>query len=174
MDPEQIPLRDLHLPDAVSWWPLAPGWWVLIALALIGLAFLVRAWLKIRARGAARRYALRQLNEIVAEYEERKNPVEFGVQLSELLRRTMLAYAPRLDVAGLTGDAWLEKIDAAWKHGCRRFDGAMRGFGGCPMAKDEILLPATKLNKEGRRVINDCDCGGCAKGLRRGKRKSYK
>ena len=111
MDPEQIPLRDLHLPDAVSWWPLAPGWWVLIALALIGLAFLVRAWLKIRARGAARRYALRQLNEIVAEYEERKNPVEFGVQLSELLRRTMLAYAPRLDVAGLTGDAWLERLD---------------------------------------------------------------
>ena len=111
MDPEQIPLRDLHLPDAVSWWPLAPGWWVLIALALIGLAFLVRAWLRIRARGAARRYALRQLNEIVAEYEERKNPVEFGVQLSELLRRTMLAYAPRLDVAGLTGDAWLERLD---------------------------------------------------------------
>lgn len=111
MDPEQIPLRDLHLPDAVSWWPLAPGWWVLIALALIGLAFLVRAWLKIRARGAARRYALRQLNEIVAEYEERKNPVEFGVQLSELLRRTMLAYAPRLDVAGLTGDAWVERLD---------------------------------------------------------------
>ena len=111
MDPEQIPLRDLHLPDAVSWWPLAPGWWVLIALALIGLAFLVRARLKIRARGAARRYALRQLNEIVAEYEERKNPVEFGVQLSELLRRTMLAYAPRLDVAGLTGDAWLERLD---------------------------------------------------------------
>ena len=34
MDPEQIPLRDLHLPEAVGWWPLAPGWWVLIALAV--------------------------------------------------------------------------------------------------------------------------------------------
>lgn len=111
MDPEQIPLRDLHLPEAASWWPLAPGWWILIALALLGLAFLVRAWLKMRARGAARRFALRQLNEIVAEYQERKNPVEFGVQLSELLRRTMLAYAPRLDVAGLTGEAWLARLD---------------------------------------------------------------
>lgn len=111
MDPEQIPLRDLHLPDAIGWWPLAPGWWLLIALALIGVAFLIRAWLKVRARGAARRFALRQLNEIVDRYQDSKNAVEFGADLSELLRRSMLAYAPRLDVAGLTGEAWLRWLD---------------------------------------------------------------
>lgn len=33
---------------------------------------------------------------------------------------------------------WREKIEAAWASGCRRFDGALRGFGGCPMAKDEL------------------------------------
>ena len=33
---------------------------------------------------------------------------------------------------------WREKIDAAWRNGCRRYDGAMRGFGGCPMAKDDL------------------------------------
>jgi hydroxymethylglutaryl-CoA lyase len=32
----------------------------------------------------------------------------------------------------------LEKIEAAWMAGCRRFDGALKGFGGCPMAKDEL------------------------------------
>lgn len=32
----------------------------------------------------------------------------------------------------------LEKIDAAWQAGCRRFDGAIKGYGGCPMAKDEL------------------------------------
>lgn len=31
------------------------------------------------------------------------------------------------------------KIEAAWRGGCRRFDGALRGFGGCPMAKDELV-----------------------------------
>lgn len=111
MDPEQIPLRDLHLPEAIGWWPPAPGWWILMALAAIALAFGVRAWWRARARGAARRYALRQLKDIEREYEKRKNPVEFGAHLSELLRRTMLAYAPRNDVAGLTGDAWLEWLD---------------------------------------------------------------
>jgi len=32
-----------------------------------------------------------------------------------------------------------EKIDAAYKAGCKRFDGAIKGFGGCPMAKDELV-----------------------------------
>jgi hydroxymethylglutaryl-CoA lyase len=33
---------------------------------------------------------------------------------------------------------WKEKIEAAYENGCRRFDGAIKGFGGCPMAKDEL------------------------------------
>jgi hypothetical protein len=111
MSPEQIPLRDLHLPEAISWWPLAPGWWVVIGIALLGIGFLIRAWLRTRARGAARRYALRQLDGLVQQYDENKDPIAFGANLSELLRRTMLAYAPRLDVAGLTGEEWLQWLD---------------------------------------------------------------
>lgn len=33
---------------------------------------------------------------------------------------------------------WLEKVDAAYKSGCKRFDGALKGYGGCPMAKDDL------------------------------------
>ncbi len=33
---------------------------------------------------------------------------------------------------------WKEKIQAAWENGCTRFDGAIKGFGGCPMAKDDL------------------------------------
>ncbi len=32
-----------------------------------------------------------------------------------------------------------EKLEAAWDAGCRRFDGALRGYGGCPMAEDELV-----------------------------------
>jgi len=44
-------------------------------------------------------------------------------------------------------DKWLEKIDAAYKGGCRRFDGAIQGFGGCPMATDNLTgnMPTEKL-----------------------------
>jgi hydroxymethylglutaryl-CoA lyase len=43
--------------------------------------------------------------------------------------------------------SWHEKVDAAFRSGCRRFDGAIQGFGGCPMAKDELTgnMPTEKL-----------------------------
>lgn len=46
-----------------------------------------------------------------------------------------------------TPTKWHEKIDAAYKAGCRRFDGAVQGFGGCPMAKDELTgnMPTEKM-----------------------------
>jgi len=44
-------------------------------------------------------------------------------------------------------DDWFKKIDSAYRAGCKRFDGAIQGFGGCPMAKDELTgnLPTEKL-----------------------------
>jgi hydroxymethylglutaryl-CoA lyase len=46
-----------------------------------------------------------------------------------------------------TPSTWFEKVDAAYKAGCNRFDGAIQGFGGCPMAKDELTgnMPTEKL-----------------------------
>ncbi|HEY0047163.1 MAG TPA: hydroxymethylglutaryl-CoA lyase [Flavobacterium sp.] len=46
-----------------------------------------------------------------------------------------------------TPDRWFEKVDAAYKAGCRRFDGAIQGFGGCPMATDQLTgnMPTEKL-----------------------------
>jgi hydroxymethylglutaryl-CoA lyase len=38
-----------------------------------------------------------------------------------------------------TPDNWKLKTDAAWNAGCRRFDGAIKGYGGCPMAEDELV-----------------------------------
>ena len=46
-----------------------------------------------------------------------------------------------------TPDKWHEKIDSAYKAGCRRFDGAIKGFGGCPMVKDDLTgnMPTEKM-----------------------------
>lgn len=46
-----------------------------------------------------------------------------------------------------TPDKWFEKVDSAYKAGCRRFDGAIQGFGGCPMAKDDLTgnMPTEKM-----------------------------
>lgn len=46
-----------------------------------------------------------------------------------------------------TPEKWFEKVEAAYKSGCRRFDGAIQGFGGCPMATDDLTgnMPTEKL-----------------------------
>ena len=46
-----------------------------------------------------------------------------------------------------TPNTWFEKVDAAYKAGCNRFDGAIKGYGGCPMAKDALTgnMPTEKL-----------------------------
>ncbi|WP_397362301.1 hydroxymethylglutaryl-CoA lyase [Olleya sp. R77988] len=46
-----------------------------------------------------------------------------------------------------TPSTWFEKVNAAYRAGCRRFDGAIQGFGGCPMAKDELTgnMPTEKV-----------------------------
>lgn len=111
MEPSSIPLRDVHLPDAIGIWPLAPGWWVLIAVTLVlagvGLRYL---WQSYRL-GASRRVALRALGRLHADYKHHGNPVAFAAEVSELLRRAMLAYSRRAEVAGLTGQAWLDWLD---------------------------------------------------------------
>ncbi len=42
---------------------------------------------------------------------------------------------------------WFPKVDAAYRSGCRRFDGAIKGYGGCPMAKSDLVgnTPTEKL-----------------------------
>ncbi len=57
-----------------------------------------------------------------------------------------------------TPDKWHEKVDAAYKAGCRRFDGAIQGFGGCPMAKDELTgnMPTEKMLSYFTSVKADC------------------
>ena len=112
MNPAQLPLRDLHLPDPIGWWPLAPGWWfVLLSVACL-LGYL--AWRAYRRwqHNAPRRFALRELALYEAEDLEHRDPVKLGKQLSELLRPGMLAYAPRGEIAGLTGESWLQWLDS--------------------------------------------------------------
>ena len=94
-------LHDLVLPPAVSFWPLAPGWYVVVAgLLLLLLLAAIRAVSRYRAN-AYRREALRQLALL-----------EQPAAIAELLRRTALAIAPRAVVAEKTGAAWVDWMAA--------------------------------------------------------------
>jgi hypothetical protein len=105
-----LPLRDIHLPDPISWWPLAPGWWGLLILVLlgVGLFFFGRTLYR---RGQLRREARQALQNIEAQYQSHKSDQQLAADLSTLLRRVSLSYSTRNDVASLTEDAWLYFLD---------------------------------------------------------------
>lgn len=48
-----------------------------------------------------------------------------------------------------TPDTWFEKVEAAYQSGCKRFDSALKGYGGCPMAKDDLTGNLTTENLVG-------------------------
>jgi len=55
---------------------------------------------------------------------------------------TVIPQYPNLEIGAhfhTTPTTWLQKVDAAFKAGCTKFDGAIKGYGGCPMAKDELI-----------------------------------
>ena len=71
-------------------------------------------------------------------------------EVIEYLFSNLIPQYPQIEFGAhlhTTPDKWLEKIDAAYKGGCRRYDGAIQGFGGCPMASDNLTgnMPTEKL-----------------------------
>ena len=80
-------LADIHLPNSISAWPLAPGWWVLIILACAGLVALFKLWSKWHASRLYRRQALAQLNSIEASNNKISSNSQLVATL-ELLKQT--------------------------------------------------------------------------------------
>lgn len=100
--------------------------------------------------------------DIVAELTEKLNQLEIGVvALSDTIGfSSPTNIAPLFDVLiqeyatiefgahfHTTPDKWEEKVESAYQNGCRRFDAALKGYGGCPMAKDDLVgnMPTEKL-----------------------------
>ena len=107
-------------------------------------------------------YAENYHPDIVAKLTEKLDNIEVGiVSLSDTvgisnsenitpLFSTLIKEFPTIEFGAhfhTTEDSWKEKIEAAYQNGCRRFDAALKGYGGCPMAKDDLVgnMPTEKL-----------------------------
>jgi hypothetical protein len=114
MNPESLPLRDIHPPAPVGWWPPAPGWWLVAAciVAVAVLLFVLRRRRRVPAEPDPVALARRDLAALREDYERHGDPRRLAGELSVLMRRTELSSSPRAEVAGVTGRAWLERLDA--------------------------------------------------------------
>ena len=118
MDSEELlaQLADIHLPEPVSYWPPAIGWWILTAIALVLLVILFR---KIASRALQQKicqYALAELQLCYDSYHQADSPsidqskLDYVNQFNTVVRRVALVHYPQANVASLDGASWVDFI----------------------------------------------------------------
>jgi len=108
----ELPLKDIHLPEPVGWWPPAPGWWLLLLVVTVLMLLLWYGLRRRRQRLLLQRCAMRELQDIQADYSSNQDAHLLIRSLSVLLRRVAISVDARDAVAGLTGRHWLECLDS--------------------------------------------------------------
>ncbi|MFT6261488.1 MAG: hypothetical protein ACJAYK_002636 [Crocinitomicaceae bacterium] len=101
MNPILEQLKDIHLPDPVSWWPLAWPWWLLLTI----IAGIIIFTVLYRKKNAWRSLAIEQLNAL-----EDINPVEYSLACNRLLKQICYHKVDK-SCASLNSLAWLEYLD---------------------------------------------------------------
>ncbi len=108
-------LQDIHLPEPIGWWPPAWGWCVLGLMLMVGLIALGLYIIRRYINGQKKRQALRLLKSYRQEYLDKANSQLGAARVSELLKRVALVYFPRMSVASLNGEAWINFLNTTSK-----------------------------------------------------------
>lgn len=107
MPTESLPLRDIHLPLPVGIWPLATGWWFLIA-ALIAVIAIVLLLIQRHRRPTALKQALAEVDRLFGTSQI--SNVQRNQEISLILKKLAVTTYPREDVAGLSGQEWIKWV----------------------------------------------------------------
>ncbi len=107
---EKLQLQDIHLPENASFWPLALGWWLLIAVLVVLIAWLI---VKVLKRIKQRKYRAKIFTKFdVLEKKLKAKPNNAVIaEINTLLRQLAVTYYPRNKIASLTGGDWLHFLD---------------------------------------------------------------
>ena len=119
MDSEELleQLADIHLPLEISYWPPAPGWWVLGLLCLLAIAYLIKTYLSRRYLQRICKAALAELDDCYNQYSldnmqdsDDKSKIRYINGVNSVLRRVALVHYPNSRVAGLGGRDWVDFV----------------------------------------------------------------
>ena len=137
-------LKDIHTPDPVSWWPLAPGWWAIIAASVILLALLAY-WLKKRQN--ARRYRVQAAAELHALRKAQLSNSHFIERVNAILKRVAIQSDKTHKPGHLSGYAWLEYLDQTFTKSSNEFcEGAGQALGDAAYQANPELEQQAVLN----------------------------
>jgi len=105
MDEQLSNLREIPLPDPFAYTPQTAGWYILLALVVLIVVFLIMRWRRSTLRDRYRSEAL----QLITEIELGGRPLS---DLPALIKRASLAFTPREKIAELSGMPWLRFLDS--------------------------------------------------------------
>ena len=97
-------LKDIHLPQAISDWPLAYGWWLSLALIVITITLSIVVYFKQRKKNAVKRSALALLDRQFIQFKANNDSQLFLQQCNQILKRYCLTHYP--EAVSLSGPRW--------------------------------------------------------------------
>jgi hypothetical protein len=112
VNPDELLLREIHLPAPVSWWPPAIGWWLVVAAVIVGVAALTLWWRhRIALRTAPATLARADLARLRATWLQNQDTQWLVSEVSTWLRRVSMSLVSRERAASLTGSHWREYLN---------------------------------------------------------------
>ncbi|MEO6799673.1 MAG: DUF4381 domain-containing protein [Rhodanobacter sp.] len=101
-------LRDIHLPAEPSWWPPAPGWWLLAVLVLVAIVLVVSKWRRDRRVRGRQRQILDELDQLLRQHRDDGGAQGLMRDLHQLLRRVARQHDPQ--ATRQRGEAWQQTL----------------------------------------------------------------
>lgn len=135
-------LKDLALPEPISWFPHTWAWFSLFAVIVCALVYVLFKWFHRYRANAYRREALEALERFDEQLPQSNDAVSASQQVAQLLKRVALVSWPRAKVARLSGDEWVTFMQ---QHSPEKIDTAL----GTCIGNDEYRgeLPPLKLSR---------------------------
>ncbi len=107
-------LKDIHLPQAISDFPIAYGWWLLVIITLLAISVSLIAIKRYRLKQATRKAALNLLNLQYLQYKTNKDSRIFLQKTNQILKRYCLEKYPH--AISLSGLPWTDFLIRHSKH----------------------------------------------------------
>lgn len=106
----ELPIADIHLPNDVSAWPPAIGWWLLVLISALLFWAAIVAFKKHQNKWQYRKAALRLLAEEYRRFND-TNTQATATALISVLKRTAMSAYPEQDLRGIYGQQWVSCLN---------------------------------------------------------------
>ncbi len=144
----QQQLRDIHLPDAVTWWPLALGWWLVLFAGLGSLILISYRIIKYKQQNRYRKLALQELQSLFRCWKNTADNTDKSQYLQNanaLLRRSIIHIDPDHNTTNKTGQDWINSLNRYTQQALQT-DTADALAIACYQAKPDVDIP--RIHKE--------------------------